>query len=159
MKILIIATENSKSKQLMHGISTQGYEFLDNPFKIDKYENNWFNFENYFKTNKFVVKMTILHKPSSIPNYIVFISQFISQFDKIILLDKIIEDTNKHKDKRHKEILKKISEMINIPITYYEKLFSTDNMEQFEIINRLELDLDSFTLQEYLDPNKNHSII
>ena len=49
--------------------------------------------------------------------------------------------------------------MINIPITYYEKLFSTDNMEQFEIINRLELDLDSFTLQEYLDPNKNHSII
>ncbi len=159
MKILIIATENSKSKQLMHGISTQGYEFLDNPFKIDKYENNWFNFENYFKTNKFVVKMTILHKPSSIPNYIVFISQFISQFDKIILLDKIIEDTNKHKDKRHKEILKKISEMINVPITYYEKLFSTDNMEQFEIINRLELDLDSFTLQEYLDPNKNHSII
>ena len=159
MKILIIATENSKSKQLMHGISTQGYEFLDNPFKIDEYENNWFNFENYFKTNKFVVKMTILHKPSSIPNYIVFISQFISQFDKIILLDKIIEDTNKHKDKRHKEILKKISEMINIPITYYEKLFSTDNMEQFEIINRLELDLDSFTLQEYLDPNKNHSII
>ena len=103
--------------------------------------------------------MTILHKPSSIPNYIVFISQFISQFDKIILLDKIIEDTNKHNDKRHKEILKKISEMINIPITYYEKLFSTDNMEQFEIINRLELDLDSFTLQEYLDPNKNHSII
>lgn len=159
MKILIIATENSKSKQLMYGISTQGYEFLDNPFKIDKYENNWFNFENYFKTNKFVVKMTILHKPSSIPNYIVFISQFISQFDKIILLDKIIEDTNKHNDKRHKEILKKISEMINIPITYYEKLFSTDNMEQFEIINRLELDLDSFTLQEYLDPNKNHSII
>lgn len=159
MKILIIATENSKSKQLMHGISTQGYEFLDNPFKIDEYENNWFNFENYFKTNKFVIKMTILHKPSSIPNYIVFISQFISQFDKIILLDKIIEDTNKHKDKRHKEILKKISEMINVPITYYEKLFSTDNMEQFEIINRLELDLDSFTLQEYLDPNKNHSII
>ena len=149
MKILIIATENSKSKQLMNGISTQGYEFLDNPFKIDEYENNWFNFENYFKTNKFVVKMTILHKPSSIPNYIVFISQFISQFDKIILLDKIIEDTNKHNDKRHKEILKKIS----------EKLFSTDNMEQFEIINRLELDLDSFTLQEYLDPNKNHSII
>ena len=159
MKILIIATENSKSKQLMYGISTQGYEFLDNPFKIDEYENNWFNFENYFKTNKFVVKMTILHNPSSIPNYIVFISQFISQFDKIILLDKIIEDTNKHNDKRHKEILKKISEMINIPITYYEKLFSTDNMEQFEIINRLELDLDSFTLQEYLDPNKNHSII
>ena len=159
MKILIIATENSKSIQLMYGISTQGYEFLDNPFKIDEYENNWFNFENYFKTNKFVVKMTILHKPSSIPNYIVFISQFISQFDKIILLDKIIEDTNKHNDKRHKEILKKISEMINIPITYYEKLFSTDNMEQFEIINRLELDLDSFTLQEYLDPNKNHSII
>ena len=118
MKILIIATENSKSKQLMYGISTQGYEFLDNPFKIDEYENNWFNFENYFKTNKFVVKMTILHKPSSIPNYIVFISQFISQFDKIILLDKIIEDTNKHNDKRHKEILKKISEMINIPITY-----------------------------------------
>ena len=159
MKILIIATENSKSQQMMYGISTQGYEFLDNPFKIDEYENNWFNFENYFKTNKFVVKMTILHKPSSIPNYIVFISQFISQFDKIILLDKIIEDTNKHNDKRHKEILKKISEMINIPITYYEKLFSTDNMEQFEIINRLELDLDSFTLQEYLDPNKNHSII
>ena len=159
MKILIIATENNKSKQLMHGISEQGYEFLDNPFKINEYENNWFDLSKYFKTNKFVVKTTTYQKPSSIPNYIVFISQLVNQFDKIILLDKIIEDSNKSKKKRHKEILRKISEMINIPITYYEKLFSVDNMEQFEIINRLELDVDSFTLQEYLDPNKNHSII
>jgi len=159
MKILIIGTDKSGARLLMNGISTQGYEFLDNPFKIDEYQNNWFNFENYFKTNKFVVKITTLHKPYNIPNYLVFISQFIRQFDKIILLDKIIEDNDSQKDIYHKDILKKISELTDNPIIFCEKLFSKDNMEQFEVINKLELDLDSFSLQEYLDPNKNNSVI
>jgi len=159
MKILILSTQKSESKLLMNGISTQGYEFLDNPFKIDEYQNNWFKFENYFKTNKFVVKMTTLHKPNDIPNYLVFISQFIRQFDKIILLDKIIEDSDSQKVKNHKDTLKKISELTDNPIIFCEKLFSKDTMEQFEVINKLELDLDSFSLQEYLDPSKNSSVI
>ena len=159
MKILILSTQKSESKLLMNGISTQGYEFLDNPFKIDEYQNNWFKFENYFKTNKFVVKMKTLHKPNDIPNYLVFISQFIRQFDKIILLDKIIEDSDSQKVKNHKDTLKKISELTDNPIIFCEKLFSKDTMEQFEVINKLELDLDSFSLQEYLDPNKNSSVI
>ena len=159
MKILILSTQKSESKLLMNGISTQGYEFLDNPFKIDEYQNNWFKFENYFKTNKFVVKMTTLHKPNDIPNYLVFISQFIRQFDKIILLDKIIEDSDIQKVKNHKDTLKKISELTDNPIIFCEKLFSKDTMEQFEVINKLELDLDSFSLQEYLDPSKNSSVI
>ena len=159
MKILILSTQKSESKLLMNGISTQGYEFLDNPFKIDEYQNNWFKFENYFKINKFVVKMTTLHKPNDIPNYLVFISQFIRQFDKIILLDKIIEDSDSQKVKNHKDTLKKISELTDNPIIFCEKLFSKDTMEQFEVINKLELDLDSFSLQEYLDPSKNSSVI
>ena len=44
--------------------------------------------------------------------------------------------------------------MIECPITLYENLFSDDIMEQFEIVNTLGLDLDSFELQSYLDPNK-----
>ena len=43
--------------------------------------------------------------------------------------------------------------MINIPITLYENLFSEDTLEQFEVVNTLGLDLDSFELQSYLDPN------
>ena len=159
MKILIIGTDKSRARLLMNGISTQGYEFLDNPFKIDEYQNNWFNFENYFKTNKFVVKINTLDKPYNIPNYLVFISQFIRQFDKIILLDKIIEDNDSQKDIYHKDTLKKISELTDNPIIFCEKLFSKNTMEQFEVINKLELDLDSFSLQEYLDPNKNNSVI
>ena len=36
---------------------------------------------------------------------------------------------------------------------------SDDTMEQFEIVNTLGLDLDSFELQSYLDPNKQHKYI
>ena len=153
MKILIIGTQKSGAQLLMNGISEQGYEYLENPFKIKKYENNWFNITNDFVTDKFVVKLTTNQKPLSIPNYFVFISQFISQFDKIILLEKIKENNEKQKSKQGKESLKKISEMINIPITLYENLFSEDTLEQFEVVNTLGLDLDSFELQSYLDPN------
>ena len=83
MKILIIATENNKSKQLMHGLSEQGYEFLDNPFKINEYENNWFDLSKYFKTNKFVVKTITYQKPSSIPNYIVFKQKFSREINAV----------------------------------------------------------------------------
>ena len=103
--------------------------------------------------SKFVVKCFTNQKPSNITSYNVFISQFISQFDKIILLDKVKESETK-KLKKHREIIKNISEMIGCPITLYENLFSDDIMEQFEIVNTLGLDLDSFELQSYLDPNK-----
>ncbi len=153
MKILIIGTPESGANILMNGISKQGYEYLDNPFKIKEHENNWFDISNNFKTNKFVVKCFTNQKPSNITSYNVFISQFISQFDKIILLDKVKESETK-KLKKHREIIKNISEMIECPITLYENLFSDDIMEQFEIVNTLGLDLDSFELQSYLDPNK-----
>ena len=160
MKILIIGTPESGANILMNGISKKGYEYLDNPFKIKEYENNWFDISNNFKTNKFVVKCFTNQKPSNITSYNVFISQFISQFDKIILLDKIKENNEKQKYKQGKESLKKISEMINIPITLYENLFSEDTLEQFEVVNTLGLDLDSFELQSYLDPNnKKRSVL
>lgn len=154
MKILIIGTGKSGAPLLMNGISEQGYEYLENPFKIKKHENNWFDIEKNFVTNKFVVKVTTYQKPLSIPSYFVFISQFISQFDKIILLDKIKNNNGSKKSKHHQESLKKISKMINTPITLYENLFSDDTLEQFEVVNTLGLDLDSFQLQSYLDPNK-----
>tara|TARA_Y100000768_G_C23732364_1_gene565440 strand:+ start:123 stop:605 length:483 start_codon:yes stop_codon:yes gene_type:complete len=154
MKILIIGTDTSGARLLMNGISEQGYEYLENPFKIKKHENNWFNIEKNFVTNKFVVKLITNQKPLSIPSYFTFMSQFISQFDKIILLDKIKKNNESQKIKHHKESLEKISKMIDTPITLYENLFSTDTLEQFEVVNTLGLDLDSFELQSYLDPNK-----
>ena len=36
MKILIIGTQKSGAQLLMNGISEQGYEYLENPFKIKK---------------------------------------------------------------------------------------------------------------------------
>ena len=157
MKILIIGTPKSGTEKLMNGISKQGYEYLDNPFKIKDNQNNWFEIVKNFKTDKFVVKCITGHKPNDIPSYIPFVSQFVSQFYKVILIDKI-QDSDKFK--RHKEAIKKISKMINTPIIFYENLFSKDTLEQFEVVNTLGLDLDSFELQSYLDPNnKNESVL
>ena len=59
--------------------------------------------------------------------------------------------------KRRKKIIKGISDRLGIPITYYEKLYSEDRMEAFEIINKWDLeDIDPFELLDYLDPNKKY---
>ena len=48
---------------------------------------------------------------------------------------------------------------MNTEITTYEKLFDVDTISQFETINKLELDLDSFELQSFLDPNNESYIL
>ena len=59
--------------------------------------------------------------------------------------------------KEQKKIIAGISEELNIPITYYEKLYGEDRMEAFEIINKWNLeDIDPFDLLDFLDPSKKY---
>ena len=59
--------------------------------------------------------------------------------------------------KEQKKIIAGISEELNIPITYYEKLYGEDRMEAFEIINKWGLeDIDPFDLLDFLDPSKKY---
>ena len=56
--------------------------------------------------------------------------------------------------KNDKGELKGISDELNIPITYYENLYSDDRMAVFELINKWDLDIDPFDMLDYLDPSK-----
>ena len=167
MKILIIGTPKSGAKQMVNGISKQGYEVFDEPFiKEDwiKIYPNYMNISEYTKNPKIVVSITTLQQPDEVKSYGLFISQFASQFDKIILIDKInVQNLQRKKfgfpQKKHKKCLQKISEIMNTEITTYEKLFDIDTITQFETINKLGLDLDSFELQIFLDPSKQHQSI
>ncbi len=167
MKILIIGTPYSGAKILLNGISKQGYEILDEPF----YQENWLeshpnymNLLEYVNNSNIVVNITTFQKPQFVKDYGLFITQFTSQFDKLILLYKISsKDTNKlylgHTLENHKKCLQKISKIMNTELTTSEKLFSTDTLEQFETINKLELNLDAFELQSFLDPNNESYIL
>ena len=62
----------------------------------------------------------------------------------------------KYKFEQHHESIKVISERLNIPITYYEDLYGEDRLESFETINKWELDLDPFELNEYLHPSNRY---
>lgn len=54
-----------------------------------------------------------------------------------------------------KEQLKQISKDIDIPITWYEDLYSDDRTKAFDIINKWNIKhIDPFQLLEYLDPSK-----
>ena len=59
--------------------------------------------------------------------------------------------------KEQKKIIAGIGEELNIPITYYEKLYGENRMEAFEIINKWNLeDIDPFELLDFLDPSKKY---
>ena len=167
MKILVIGTPKSGAKQIVNGISKQGYELFDEPFLTNDWRAlspNYMNLSEYTKNLKIVVSITTLQQPDEVKSYGLFISQFASQFDKIILIDKInVQDLQRIKfgfpQRKHKKCLQKISEIMNTEITTYEKLFDVDTISQFETINKLELDLDSFELQSFLDPNNESYIL
>ena len=56
-----------------------------------------------------------------------------------------------------KEMMAGISERLNIPITYYEKLYGEDRVEALEIINSWNLEnIDSLDLLDHLDPSKKY---
>ena len=79
------------------------------------------------------------------------------------MLDKISsKDTNKlylgHTLENHIKCLQK-SEIMNTEITTYEKLFDIDTLEQFETINKLELDLDAFGVDLFLNTNNESYIL
>ena len=84
-----------------------------------------------------------LYKPSCIPNDIPddFLAGYMAAGG-----DKLL--------KNDKGELKGISDELNIPITYYENLYSDDRMAVFELINKWDLDIDPFDMLDYLDPSK-----
>ena len=53
---------------------------------------------------------------------------------------------------KEKKQINVLSEQLNIPITYYEDLYGEDRLDSFEIINKWDLDLDPFELNDYLHP-------
>ena len=52
----------------------------------------------------------------------------------------------------YREIIDKISDELSIPIIYYEDLYGEDREKSFNIINKLDLELDSNLLNEKLHP-------
>ena len=57
--------------------------------------------------------------------------------------------------KEMKDHIKKISELTNTDITYYEDLYSDDRVKAFDIINKWSIKhIDPFEVLEYLDPSK-----
>ena len=92
MKILIIGTPYSEAKILLNGISKQGYEILDEPFLQENWlesHPNYMNLLEYVNNSNLVVNITTFQKPQFVKDYGLFITQFTSQFDKLILLYKI----------------------------------------------------------------------
>ena len=51
-----------------------------------------------------------------------------------------------------KEQIKKLSELLNIPITYYEDLYGNDRNKSFDIINSWNIPIDVTKLNKDLDP-------
>ena len=54
--------------------------------------------------------------------------------------------------KRDKEDLKKISDILKVPITYYEDLFGKDRSKSLQIIKNWNIDVDSNYLHDFLHP-------
>jgi hypothetical protein len=68
-----------------------------------------------------------------------------------------IENGVEEELKNRKKIISDLSENLNIPITYYEHLYSEDRIKVFEMINKWDLeDIDPFELLDYLDPAKKY---
>ena len=70
-----------------------------------------------------------------------------------------IDDIEKHKKNFHienfvpyREMIDKISIELSIPIIYYEDLYGEDREKSFNIISKLDLELDSKLLNERLHP-------
>ena len=79
-----------------------------------------------------------------------------NEFDAEELFN-VITQYKKELDTLKSEI-QSLSKLIDIPITYYEDLYGEDRMESFEIINKWDLDLDPFQLNEYLHPSNRYRI-
>tara|TARA_B100000029_G_C17588586_1_gene961851 strand:+ start:22 stop:738 length:717 start_codon:yes stop_codon:yes gene_type:complete len=75
------------------------------------------------------------------------------------VINKTLQNFKKKTGQNAKDVFEKekkqinlLSEELNIPITYYEDLYGEDRIESFEIINKWDLDLDPFELNDYLHP-------
>ncbi len=68
------------------------------------------------------------------------------------ITDKLVELGWRRRFDMEKDWIAELSNKLNIPITHYEDLYGEDRIHSFEIINKWELDLDPFKLNEYLHP-------
>lgn len=55
-----------------------------------------------------------------------------------------------------KQTFKELVDELNYKITWYEDLYNKDRIHSFETINKWNLELDSFDLNEYLTPSKKY---
>lgn len=70
--------------------------------------------------------------------------------------ERLISLGYKEELKKEKVFINELSEVLKIPMTYYEDLFSFDRDHSLETINGMGLNLNSLKLLNYLDPNKRY---
>jgi len=71
-------------------------------------------------------------------------------------IDEYYRDNQHHILREQKEQLKLSSDVLKVPITWYEDLYSDNRTLSFATISKLGLDLDSFSLNETLHPAKKY---
>ena len=53
---------------------------------------------------------------------------------------------------KHRDVIEELSNLLNIPITYYEELYGEDRIQSLEVITKWGLELDSNKLNELSNP-------
>ena len=71
-------------------------------------------------------------------------------------IDEYYGDNQHHILREQKEQLKLSSDVLKVPITWYEDLYSENRSLSFATISKLGLDLDSFSLNESLHPDRKY---
>jgi len=71
-------------------------------------------------------------------------------------IDEYYMDNQHHILKEQKEQLKLSSDVLGVPITWYEDLYGDDRILSFVVINKWGLDIDPFVLNEHLDPKRRY---
>jgi len=71
-------------------------------------------------------------------------------------IDEYYRDYQHHILREQKEQLKLSSDVLKVPITWYEDLYSENRTLSFATISKLGLDLDAFSLNETLHPDKKY---
>jgi hypothetical protein len=78
----------------------------------------------------------------------------ISVYEKwsISEIESKLKNHNIDEMKPHRDVIEELSNLLNIPITYYEELYGEDRIQSLEVITKWGLELDSNKLNELSNP-------
>jgi hypothetical protein len=108
-------------------------------------------------------KIILLNRKNLQEHFESFINLVVRLNKKNVHAPWYIDDIEKHKRNfhieelvPHREMIDKISIELSIPIIYYEDLYGEDREKSFNIISKLDLELDSNLLNEKLHPQNKY---